>query len=75
VIPGSITELVNGLAKRSELSEATSESATSLQGMIDRNQVNPTGSLFIDVEDSDTDIDSLRSALGSRFRTSVDPSQ
>jgi hypothetical protein len=68
VIPRLIREMAKDWAWMSHLRQVTFESAASLQGMIERNEVDLTNSFWIDVEECDSDMVSLRSSLGSRFK-------
>jgi hypothetical protein len=68
VIPGLIQELVKDWAMASALEEVTFESAASLQKMIDRDCVDLSKSFVIKIANCDSDIDSLGSSIGRRFK-------
>jgi hypothetical protein len=68
VIPRSIQELVKDWALGSSLREVTFESASSLQGMIDRDDVDLSGGFSIKIDDCDSDIDSLGNSIGHKFK-------
>jgi hypothetical protein len=68
VIPRSIQELVKDWALKSSLDRVTFESAASLQRMLDGDYVDLSGGFVINIDDCDSDIDSLGSSIGRRFK-------